>query len=142
VIDVVRTVDIAAPVERVWPIMSDVLRWKEWTASISEVTRLDGGAETGVGGRFRVKQPRFPAAVWTVDLWEPPRRFLWSCVSPGARMVGDHAIERTATGCRVTLSFRASGLLGVVIARLTRSTTERYVAMEAEGLKRRSMEAA
>ena len=119
--------------------MSDVLRWKEWTASITEVTRLDSAPSVGVGSCYRVKQPRFPAAIWTVDLWEPPRRFRWHYTSPGARMVGDHSIESTAAGCRVTLSFAASGPIGTLIARLTKTTTERYVELEAEGLKRRSL---
>lgn len=131
------TIDILAPPERVWPIMSDVERWHEWTPSIRKVVRLDSGP-MGVGSRVRVHQPRLPVAFWQVTEWQPGRYFTWVSRNPGVRVTARHAIEPIAGGSRVTLSLQYEGIFGALLARVTRSITERYVDLEARGLKARS----
>jgi hypothetical protein len=49
-----------------------------------------------------------------------------------------HTIAATATGSRVTLGLDYSGVLGRLLAKTTRAITERYLEMEAQGLKKRS----
>jgi hypothetical protein len=51
-------------------------------------------------------------------------------------------VEATATGTRARLSLRFDGVLGGLMARLTRGITNRYLEMEAAGLKKRSEERA
>lgn len=131
------TIDILAPPERVWPIMSDVERWHEWTPSIRKVVRLDSGP-MGVGSRVRVHQPRLPVAFWQVTEWQPGRYFTWVSRNPGVRVTARHAIEPIAGGSRVTLSLQYEGIFGALVARVTRGITERYVDLEARGLKARS----
>ncbi len=75
--DIEQTIDVAAPPERVWRVMSDVGRWPRWTASVTSVQRLDSGPFAG-GGRARL-----PPAVWTVTAPEPGRSFTWRDPSPG-----------------------------------------------------------
>ncbi len=72
--DIERVIDIAAPRDQVWAAMSDVERWPEWTASVTSVERLDR-EPFGVGSRARVRQPRLPAAIWTVSALEPGHSF-------------------------------------------------------------------
>jgi hypothetical protein len=129
--------DIDAPPARAWEVMSDVVRWHEWTPSITSIKRLDDGP-FGVGSRAIVRQPRFPPAVWKVSAIQPGRNFTWVNTAPGIRVVGHHAVEPRGAGSRATLSLEFQGLLGGVLARLTKGITERYIAMEAKGLKARS----
>ncbi|HVL67590.1 MAG TPA: SRPBCC family protein [Vicinamibacterales bacterium] len=131
------TTEIAAPVERVWEVMSDAERWHEWTPSVSGI-RLLGGRELAVGTRAVVRQPRFPPALWRVTAIEPGRSFTWVTWSPGLRVVAHHWVEPSPAGARATLSLDLQGLFGGLFGQLTRRITERYLAFEARGLKARS----
>jgi hypothetical protein len=130
-------IDINASPERVWAVMSDVERWHEWTESISSIRRLDD-RPFGTGSRVVIRQPRLPTNYYTVTEFEPPRSFTWVSRSPGVLATARHVIEPIETGSRVTLSVHFGGLLGWFVARLVAGLTERYIRMEAEGLKRRS----
>ena len=131
------SVDIAAPPERVWSVMSDVTRWSEWTPSVTSVSML-GGSPLVVGSRAIIRQPGFPPAYWRVSEVEPGRRFTWISPGPGFRVFARHSVEPTASGSRATLSLELTGILGGIFGRLTKDITERYLALEAAGLKARS----
>jgi len=131
------TIEIAASADRVWSIISDVERWHEWTASITSIERLDAGP-LRIGSRALVRQPKLPQNRFEVTALEAGRGFSWESKSPGLRGVGHHWIEPTPNGCRVTLGVDFRGLLAWPISRLYGALTQRYIEMEAEGLKRRS----
>lgn len=131
------SVDISAPPERVWDVMSDVVRWCEWTPSVTSIRRLDAGP-IGVGSRAVIRQPKFPPAWWTVTSLEPGRSFTWVSRAPGMAVVARHGVESIATGTRATLSLELQGPLGGLFGRLTKGITERYLAFEADGLRARS----
>jgi hypothetical protein len=131
------TVDIAASPARVWAVMSDTARWHEWTPSITRITRL-GDGPFAVGTRELVRQPKFPPALWTVRAVDAGRGFTWDSVGPGFRAIGHHYVEPAPAGSRVTLTLELTGPLGGLWGRMTRGITERYIAMEAAGLKARS----
>lgn len=135
------TIDIQAPPHVVWEVMADVERWHEWTDSVRSI-RLLGGEPLGVGSRAVIRQPRFPPALWTVTALDPVQGFTWRSGAPGMRVHAHHTLSSTSDGTRVTLALRYEGPLGRLVARLTRGITERYLAMEAAGLKRRSEELA
>ena len=129
------TFEVNAPAGAVWETMSDIEHWSEWTASIRDIMRLDDG-EFRVGSSARVRQPRLPTAVWTVDEIEPGRFFTWTSRTPGVASTGVHRVDDLGDRSSVTLGIRQTGalapLLGAIYGRLTR----RYVQMEADGLKR------
>ena len=131
------TTDIDAPAERVWEVMSDAERWREWTPSVTGI-RLLGGGPLAVGSRAVIRQPGFPPALWKVTSVEPGRGFTWVSAVPGIRVVAQHSVEPTAGGSRATLSLDLQGAFGGLFGRLTKGITERYLAYEAAGLKARS----
>lgn len=57
---------------------------------------------------------------------------------PGVRVTAKHWVEARGTGSRATLSMQFFGFLGPLVAHLTRGLNDRYLAIEAMGLKGRS----
>src|SRR5258706_10698546 len=132
--DFSRTVGIPAPLPLVWSVMSEVERWPEWTASISRVKRLSPGP-LQVGSRVGIHQPKLLPAFWRVTELYPGVGFTWISRAPGVLVTARHMAEAIATGSRVTLFIHYEGLLGALLARWTGDLNERYLAMEADGLK-------
>ena len=140
-VEFVKSIDIDAPADVVWAVMSDGERWPEWTASVTSVRRLDKGP-LRIGSRALIRQPRFPPAVWTVTTLEPGHRFVWKSGMPGMWVYGDHSAAPITHGTRATLRLSYDGLLARIMGRMTHGITNRYLDMEAAGLKRRSEEIA
>lgn len=131
-------IEIPAPTDRVWAVMSDVERWPEWTPTVTRIERLDQGPLV-VGSRAHIRQPKLPPATWKVTELVPGHSFTWVTQSPGVLVIAHHRVESTVDGTRATLSLRFSGLLGPLVARMTRGLNERYLGLEANGLKARSL---
>ena len=128
---------IAAAGQSIWDELSAVDRWPLWLPSFASAEPLDGPA-LRLGARYRVVQPGLRPAIWSVTVVEPPRRFAWQISSPGLRVLADHLIDEISPGqATVTLRVSFSGWLGAIMGRLSRSTTERYLAQEASALKHR-----
>jgi carbon monoxide dehydrogenase subunit G len=133
-----NTIDIQAPAEIIWAVMVDVERWSEWTPSMQRVERLDAGP-FAVGSRARVRQPRIPPAIWVVTELVRGSSFTWVSHGLGQHHVATHRIDPRADGrCTVTLSVRSTGSVVTLFSPIMSPIARRYVAMEAEGLKRRA----
>jgi uncharacterized membrane protein len=137
-LDFRTTVDINAPAERVWAVMRDIERWPEWTPTVNRVRRI-GDGPLSVGSRAVIWQPKLLPAKWEVtELDDGGRMFAWVTRGPGMRLTARHSVEATLDGSRATLSIQFSGTLGGFFAWLTRNLNERYLALEAAGLKERT----
>jgi hypothetical protein len=134
--DFEHTVEISALLPLVWSVILAVERWPDWTPSISRVVRLSSGP-LQVGSRVRIHQPKLPPAFWRVTELIPNGSFTWISRTPGVRVTAAHAVEEITNGSRVTLSIRYEGLLGALLARWVGELNERYLALEANGLKAR-----
>ena len=132
------SIDVAAAPDRVWAVLVDVERWPEWTDSVTGVRPLDPGP-LAVGSRVEVSQPRIPTGTYTVTALDPGRAFTWEQRQPGSTVAAHHTCARLPDGgTRVELRVVMSGALGGVVGRLYRRLTDRYLAMEAAGLKARA----
>lgn len=131
------TIDIAAPVERVWEVLTDVESWPRWTPTVTSVRRLDAGA-LRLGSRAAIDQPRLPRTEYVVTALVPGRSFTWVATRPGVLTTARHDAEPLpGVGTRVRLSVTQSGWLGATMGRFYRGLTDRYLTNEANGLKAR-----
>ena len=128
------SITIAAPPAAVWAVYTDLAAWPDWTASVTSVSVLDPGP-LAVGQRVRIKQPRLPAAVWTVRELVVGESWTWTATGPGVLTTAAHRIRPEGAGSRVELSLRQEGPLGGLLGRLTAGLTDRYLVLEAEGLR-------
>lgn len=92
----------------------------------------------GLRSRVRIEQPGLRPTVWVVTAWEPETRFVWEAESFGVAVTGSHILDACEEGCEVTLGLRFDGGLGGLVGLLKGRLAERYVRLEAEGLKARS----
>jgi uncharacterized membrane protein len=132
------SVEIAAPASLVWDVFSDVERWPEWTASVTRLVALDGPG-LAVGKRFEIKQPRMPKLVWEVTEVHPGAGWTWVQRSPGGSTVARHDVVAQAGGhTLVRQQLDQRGAVGALVGRLMHGMTNRYLELEAQGLKARS----
>ncbi|HEX6249145.1 MAG TPA: SRPBCC family protein [Nocardioidaceae bacterium] len=132
------TVTVSAPCEKVWDVMTDVECWPEITESVTSVEKLDPGP-LHVGSRVRIRQPRLPAAEWVVTEVVERSRFTWESTAPGVRSTAVHEVASAGAGTsQLHLSIDQEGRLGGLVSRLYRGMTDRYINLEANGIKRRS----
>lgn len=135
-----HTVDIDASPAVVWATLSDVPTWPTWTSSVTRAAWV-GQSGLAVGHSARLQQPKLRPATWTVTALEVGRSFTWETKSPGFAISANHTISpRAVGGVTVALSTNIRGVLAPIIAAFTAKLGHRYVATEAEGLKRRCEE--
>lgn len=131
------TVEIAAPPDRVWEVLTDVEQWSQWTETVTSVVRLEEGP-LRPGSRAKVNQPKVPETEYVVTELDPGRSFTWAAAGPGVTTTARHDVEALPGGrSRVTLAVEQRGWLGSLMGRFYRGLTDRYLANEAAGLKAR-----
>jgi hypothetical protein len=129
-----------APAARVAEVLLDIVAWAQWTPTFRSVEALDGSA-LQVGRRYRVRQPRLPAAVWTVDRVEPGRSFTWHSSAPGVVTRAEHVVTATSgTTSTVRLVLEQTGPLAGLVALVYGGLIRRFLATELESLGRRVRE--
>jgi|SRR5581483_7364016 len=129
------TIDIQAPPDRIWTALRDIEHWSEWTPTVRSIRRLDAGP-LAVGTRAIVRQPKLLPARWQATEVEEGRGFTWITGGLGVLVTAGHYIEGAAGSSRVTLSLDFLGPVSATVARLTRGLNARYLALEAQGLKK------
>ncbi len=90
----VAKISIAAPVEKVWQLISEIDRWPSWNAAVREV-RVDGEVAVDtpfswVNGKSRIRS--------TLAVVDPLNEITWSGISAGVRAVHRNTLERAQDG--------------------------------------------
>jgi uncharacterized membrane protein len=131
-----KTVDIDAPQQRVWDVLTDLAVWPQRIDTVDTVEVLTP-APLGMGSRVRLKQPKLPEGVWEITAWDAPTWFEWTQKSSGVTSVAGHRVEALDAGhAQLTLTLDMRGLLVPVFGRFYRGLTNDYMSREAEGMKR------
>jgi uncharacterized membrane protein len=131
-----RSIEIDAPQQRVWDVLSDLESWPRRIETVDSVELLTP-APIGAGTQARLRQPKLPEGTWEVTAWEAPSFFEWRQQTGGVTNTAGHRVEALdARRSRLTLTIDMRGLLVPIVGRLYRDLTNRYMTIEAEGMKR------
>ena len=110
-----ESIDILAPSEQVWAMVSDVTRIGEWSPEAVAAEWVDGATGPAVGARFKGRNKRRGSwsTTCTVTASTPGREFAFT-VGKG-ETAWRYDLAPTDGGCRVTESFeivKVPGFLG------------------------------
>ena len=131
-----KTIEIDAPPQRVWDVLSDLEAWPTRIETV-DVVELLTPAPISKGSRVRLKQPKLPEGTWEVTVWDAPSYFEFRQKSGGVANVAGHRVEALDEGrSRLTLTLEMRGLLVPVFGRIFKGLTNRYMTVEAQGMKR------
>ena len=131
-----KSIDIEAPQQRVWDLLSDIEGWPQRVATVETVELLTPAPLTK-GSRVRLKQPKLPEGTWDITIWDAPTYFEWTQKTSGTTSVAGHRVEALGDGrSRLTLTLDMRGLLIPIIALFYKKLTNDYMNLEAEGMKR------
>lgn len=131
-----ESIDVEAGQQRVWDVLSDLESWPQHIETVDTVESITPGPLTE-GSRVRLKQPKLPQGEWEITVWEPPSYFEYRQRSGGATTVAGHRVEALGEDrSRLTLSLEMRGLMIPILAMFYKGLTQRYMATEAQGMKR------
>ncbi|HSK53200.1 MAG TPA: SRPBCC family protein [Clostridia bacterium] len=131
-----KSIDIDAPQQRVWDVLSDIEAWPQRIETVESVEPLTPAPITK-GSRVRLRQPKLPEGTWDVTAWDAPSYFEWTQKTGGTTSVAGHRVEVLgADRARLTLTLDLRGMLVPIVGRFYKDLTNRYLNIEAEGMKR------
>jgi len=130
-----KAIEIDAPQQRVWDVLTDIEAWPQRIETVDEVELLTP-APIAKASKVRLKQPKLPEGTWDVTAWDAPSYFEWTQKSTGITSVAGHRVEALGERrARLTLTLDMRGFL-IPVAFFYRGLTNRYMNLEAEGMKR------
>src|SRR5687768_12068461 len=131
-----KAIEIDASQQRVWDVLSDIEAWPQRIETVDTVELLTP-PPLAKGSRVRLRQPKIPEGIWDITVWEAPSYFEWTQKASGATNVAGHRVEPLGEGrARLTLTLDMRGLLIPIIGLFYKGLTNRYMSLEAEGMKR------
>ena len=95
-----KTIEIDAPQQRVWDVLTDIEAWPQRIETVDEVELLTP-APIAKASKVRLKQPKLPEGTWDVTAWDAPSYFEWTQKSTGITSVAGTGSRRWASAARV-----------------------------------------
>lgn len=122
------SIDIAAPADRVYELVSDITRMGEWSPECFECSWTKGATGPEVGARFKAKNKGGRGPAWfntpKVTAAVSGREFAFNRSGPG---IGSYTwrydVEPTPSGTKLTESFTAERPLSKAMSWLTMKWT-------------------
>ena len=130
-----KTSVINALPDDIFKVLMDFGQWKQWTASITEMSILNND-RPGTGARIKILQPKLPPAIWTITESLLDSSLTWEKRSFGIVMLSEHLVLTGKNGTSVTIRMTYQGPFAGLFYMLTHTLTDRYMTMEIDGLKR------
>ena len=131
-----KSIEIDAPQPRVWDVLSDLEAWPQRIETVETIELLTPAPITK-GSQVRLQQPKLPEGTWDITAWDAPTYFEWTQKMGRSTSVAGHRVEAMGPGrARLTLTLDMHGLLVPIMALFYRNLTNRYMDLEAEGMKR------
>ena len=131
-----KSIDIEAPQQRVWDVLSALEAWPKRIETVDAVELLTP-APIAKGSRVRLKQPKLPEGTWDITVWDAPSYFEWTQKSASTTSVAGHRVEALEESrARLTLTLDMRGFLIPIMTLFYKGLTNRYMDLEAEGMKR------
>lgn len=95
--------------EQIWKLLADVNNWHTWDEGV-ELAQLDGEFKAGNHFKFRPKGgPNLKIGIFEAV---ENRKFVDVTTFPLAKMYGEHTLEETPDGLRMTTTMKVKGPLG------------------------------
>lgn len=129
-----NTIEIAAPVARVWELTLDIETWPEHSPTMTSIERLANGP-LDIGSQARIKQPGQRPRVWTITALDENQRFAWSARAMGTTMTAAHVLSPSGAGTTNTLTVDIEGPLAPLIGGLIKHPILKAITTENEGFK-------
>src|SRR4026208_1050934 len=129
-----KSIDIGAPQQRVWDVLSALEAWPQRIETVDMVDLLTPAPITK-GSRVRLKQPKLPEGTWDITVWDAPSYFEWTQKMTGSTTVAGHPGEARGEGrARLTRTLDMRGFLIPIVAVFYKDLTNPYMNLEAEGM--------
>jgi hypothetical protein len=117
-------------------VLSALEAWPQRIETV-DIVELLTPASIAKGSRVRLKQPKLPEGTRDITVRDAPSFFVWTQKTGGITSVAGHRVEALRDDrARLTLTLDMRGILVPVIALFYKGLTNRYMNLEAEGMKR------
>jgi len=110
-------IDVAAPVETVWRVLTDLDRWPSWNTDVTSMS-VDGPLAEGTVFRWKAGPGTIVSRIERVD---PPRLVAWSGKTLGVKAMHVWHFEQVGE----TTHVRTQEALHGIVARVLRSSLQK-----------------
>ncbi len=129
-----QSFQIAAPIEAVWAVLSDVENYPDWGPTFERID-FPGEKTLAKGLRAKLWVKGAPAAKWIVTQYSEGSQFAWESNVRGVHSFANHVIEPSSGGTKLTLSIEYSGFMSKLFAPMLGKISDRNLGLEGNGLK-------
>jgi uncharacterized protein YndB with AHSA1/START domain len=112
-------IDISAPINVVWSVLTDVAEWPSWNPEIETAT-IDGGVTPGSSVRWKAAGPGTIAS--RIEAVDAPRRIVWTGRTMGIRATHTWRLAEHHGGTLVRMSETLGGPMASILRRPLQKT--------------------